>query len=61
MLARHAELGYGSDWAVRHLPDRAARNAFYTEMGRTLPPGQTGFARIDTMSAEMTPAQLLRR
>ena len=61
MLGRHGQLGYGSEWAARHLPDRAARNAFYTQIGRTLPAGAAGVARVKTMTPEMTPAELLSR
>lgn len=41
-LQRHVGLGYQSEWAQDQLPDRAARNRFYTQVGRGLPPGEAG-------------------
>lgn len=31
--------GYQSDWAAEHLPTRRQKNAFYTQLGRQVPPG----------------------
>ncbi len=39
-LQRAAGIGYQSAWAAAHLPERRARNMFYTQVGRLLPPGQ---------------------
>jgi hypothetical protein len=37
-LQRSAGLGYQSAWAASYLPERQARNTFYTRVGRLLPP-----------------------
>jgi hypothetical protein len=39
-LQRSAGLGYQSAWAASYLPERQARNTFYTRVGRLLPPGR---------------------
>ena len=39
-LQRAAGMGYQSAWAAAYLPERRARNMFYTQIGRLLPPGQ---------------------
>jgi len=38
--------GYQSDWARTHLPDRAGRNGFYVELGRSVSPGSTALRRV---------------
>ncbi len=38
--------GYQSAWAQDELPTRAERNAFYTALGRRVPPGRDGLARL---------------
>jgi hypothetical protein len=38
--------GYQSDWAKSHFPTRQARNAFYTNLGRAVAPGQPGRATL---------------
>jgi hypothetical protein len=40
----HTGLGYQSEWARTHLPTRHARNEFYTQVGRLVPPGRAGIA-----------------
>jgi hypothetical protein len=39
-------IGYQSDWARAHLPTRRERNAFYTKLGRRVPPGLAGLNQI---------------
>jgi hypothetical protein len=39
-------LGYQSEWARTHLPDRRERNAFYTELGRKVEPGVQNRAEL---------------
>ncbi|MCB9139353.1 MAG: hypothetical protein H6642_13485 [Caldilineaceae bacterium] len=58
-LARHAGIGYQSDWAAEHLLDRAKRNAFYTEVGRRLPPGAAGAPLREKISSCQTPTDIL--
>jgi hypothetical protein len=53
-------LGYQSAWAQAHLPTRRARNAFYTQVGRLVPPGQAGLARLRWLSAAMSPSDILK-
>jgi hypothetical protein len=52
MLERHVGMGYQSDWAAAHLPARAARNAFYTAVGRCTPPGRAGASRLTQVQPE---------
>jgi hypothetical protein len=61
LLARHAGLGYASPWAADHLPDRVQRNAFFTQVGRQLPPGQPGVAVVRSLLPEMTPEGVIGR
>jgi len=39
-------IGYQSAWAQAELPTRAERNAFYTALGRRVPPGRAGLERL---------------
>jgi hypothetical protein len=59
-LQRALGLGYQSEWARAHLPSRRARNAFYTQVGRLVPPGQAGLARLRQLSAVMSPSNILK-
>ena len=60
-LQRALALGFQSEWARSHLPSRRERNAFYTEVGRRTPPGTAGTARLKSLSAALTPAEVLSR
>jgi len=56
-LARKAGIGFASDWAQAHFgADRAARNAFYTEVGRLADP-KANLSDIDIANA--SPAEIL--
>lgn len=57
-LGRAAGLGFQSEWAAAHLPDRRARNAFYSQVGRRLPPGQAAALKL---SDQLTPNEILAR
>jgi len=46
MLQRALGLGYHSDWARTHLPDRRARNEFYTRVGYVTTPGKAGLEQL---------------
>jgi len=59
VMQRVLGLGYNSAWAQMHLPTRRARNAFYVEVGRRVPPGAGGHARLQGLSAGLTPAEVL--
>lgn len=39
-------IGYQSAWAKQELPTRQERNTFYTTLGRLVPPGKEGLARL---------------
>jgi len=58
-LQRTFGLGYHSEWAQAHLPSRRERNAFYTQVGRLVPPGAAGEARLGRLSSELSPVQAL--
>jgi hypothetical protein len=61
VLQRWAGLGYQSEWARVYLPTRRARNDFYTRLGRAVPPGPAGEELLHTITADVTPAQVLRQ
>lgn len=52
-------LGYQSDWANTHLPNRRARNDFYTQLGRLVEPGAAGLAKLSQAKMGATPAEVL--
>jgi len=55
-LQRAAGLGYTSPWATRNFPDRADRNDFFEQVGRSLvPSGQEALAGLGD---EVTPAEV---
>ncbi len=58
-LQRTFGLGYHSEWAQAYLPSRRERNAFYTKVGRLVPPGAAGEARLGRLSSELSPLQAL--
>lgn len=58
MLQRALGLGYQSGWARLHLPDRRARNDFYTQVGYLTPPGKSGLERLRCIGVT-PPEQLL--
>ena len=58
-LQRACGLGYQSEWSAGNLPVRRERNAFFTRVGRLLPPGRAGKAVLATLSRELEPGQVL--
>jgi hypothetical protein len=60
-MQRGAGLGYQSEWARNNLPTRKERNAFFTQAGRSVPPGHAGMARLQSLTADLSPAQVLDR
>ncbi len=60
LLQRALGLGYQSAWAQQHLPTRRERNEFYTQIGRAVPPGKQGLARLKRLDPAMSPAEALR-
>jgi hypothetical protein len=60
-MQRAAGLGYQSAWAKSHLPTRRQRNEFYTQIGRLVPPGPTGLARLRGIDKNIAPDDVLAR
>lgn len=60
LLQRVAGLGYQSDWAKAHLPTRAERNAFFTQVGYVALPGVRAAERLPRLSSAMNPAAVLK-
>lgn len=61
LLARSAEMGYASDWALAHFgDDRRRKNEFYIKVGRVAGPEESrlGLAGRDLRSA--SPSEVLR-
>jgi hypothetical protein len=56
---RSLGIGYQSEWAQSSLPMRTARNDFYVELGRRVPPGVKGLRRLSEQSVAMSPADIL--
>jgi hypothetical protein len=46
-MQRTRGLGHGSTWAQAHFPTRKTRNAFYTQVGKSLPPGKIGLSILE--------------
>lgn len=57
---RSLGIGYQSDWAARHLPARRARNAFYTALGKQVPPGPAGLTRLQQAGPDPSPEEILK-
>ncbi len=55
-LARARGMGYQSAWAGANLPTRRARNAFYADVGRRVPPGAGALAGV---GPAMSPDEVL--
>lgn len=51
-------IGYQSEWAQSELPTRAQRNAFYTALGRRVPPGLAGLHQLK-QTGTRTPEAIL--
>ena len=58
-LGRGCGLGYQSEWAARNLPARAERNAFYTAVGKLVPPGAEGRQLLAAVQPDMEPEEIL--
>ncbi len=56
-MARRWGMGYQSAWAKAVLPERAARNKFYTQIGKHLPPER---AASMSFASSMSPDEILR-
>jgi len=61
IMQRTLGLGYQSDWAKACLTTRRERNAFYTEVGRLIPPGRAGVSHLKKFTSSLSPIEMLRR
>jgi hypothetical protein len=57
-MARRWGMGYQSAWAKAALPERAARNKFYTQVGKHLPPRRATHTLFD---ASLSPDEILAK
>ena len=58
IMQRALGLGYQSEWAQSSMPTRRQRNEFYTELGRLVPPGPAGLARLSQSKLAVSPSDL---
>lgn len=61
LMQRALGLGYQSEWAKAYLLTRRERNAFYTQVGRLIPPGRAGADQLKQLTSALPPAEMLRR
>jgi hypothetical protein len=61
VLQRALGLGYQSEWARLHFPERRERNAFYTQAGRLIAPGSAGMARLKSLTSDLSPVEVVDR
>ena len=52
-------VGYQSEWAHTHLAGRRERNAFYTNLGRRVPPGRRGLRKLKNLNPGLFPSEML--
>ena len=50
----------GSQWVKKHLPSRKEKNAFFTRIGRLVPPGTDGLARLKSLDMNLGPEEVLQ-
>ena len=56
VMQRYLGLGYQSDWARTYLPTRRAKNEFYTQIGRQIPPSRR---RVTPITRAVRPRTIL--
>jgi hypothetical protein len=61
MMQRALGLGYESEWSKACLATRAERNAFYTQLGRLVPPGKQGISVLKALPSNTAPKDILTR
>jgi len=59
VLQGRSGMGYTSEWAASHFPDRAERNEFFREVGLRLRPSDED--ALGDLHSRMTPQDLLGR
>ena len=60
LLQQELGLGYQSQWAKAHLPQRRERNDFYTRVGKQIAPLAGLLARLKTLDGSAAPADFLK-
>ena len=55
VMQRALGLGYQSEWAKTHIPERRDRNSFYTRIGRQTAPDRETFEKIKAIPASTPP------
>jgi hypothetical protein len=61
MMERALGRGYQSAWTQEHLPTRRDRNAFYTQVGRLVPPGKLGLALLQGLDQTLSPNEIIEK
>jgi hypothetical protein len=59
VMQQAARLGWRSDWAGARLPDRLQRIEFFTDVGRSIPPGPAGRECLDRIPSDPEPGRVL--
>ena len=59
VLQRALGLGYQSAWARKHFSSRREKNAFFTQIGRRVPPGKPGLDHLKQLNPDLAPQDLL--
>ena len=59
VMQQQCGLGYTSEWARQQLPDRADRNAFFEELGKSMQPDQE--TNLAGLGAAATPEEVLEQ
>ena len=59
VLQRSKSLGYHSVWAQQHFASRRERNAFYTQVGKLIPPGKTGVEFFKQLDHNYSPEAII--
>ena len=58
-MQRRWEMGYQSEWAKKHLPDRKVKNEFFEAVGRLIPPNFNGAVNGLEVSTSQKPDLVL--
>ena len=61
LLARHAGLGYRSDWSADQFADRRSRNDFYAKLGARLPNTAESRDFLTRLPTDLSPRDLLNQ
>ncbi len=59
VMQRALAMGYESDWAKAFMPVRRQRNAFYTALGKIIPPGTAARAVVKNIPRGFSPDDVL--